>query len=46
LNAKYHVSPTLLDFTLGEVLFDPFNLNQTRITRLWEGSRRVWEAQL
>jgi hypothetical protein len=30
-----------LDFTLGEVLYKPFPVNKTRITRLWKCSRRV-----
>jgi len=33
LNAKHHVPPTLLDFTLGDVIYDPFNVNPTRISR-------------
>src|SRR4030042_5939671 len=33
-NAKHPVSQTLLDFTLGEVLYNPFYVNNTRITRL------------
>ncbi len=40
-NAKHPVSQTLLDFTLGEVLYNPFPVNKTRITRLWKCSRRV-----
>ena len=40
-NAKHPVSQTLVDFTLGEVLYNPFHVNKTRITRLWKCSRRV-----
>src|SRR4030043_674336 len=39
-NAKHPVSQTLLDFTLGEVLYNPFHVKKTRITRLWKCSRR------
>ena len=43
-NAKHHVPPAIRDFTLDEVLYDPFQVNQTRITRLWKCSRRVWQC--
>ena len=34
------ITPTLLDGTLGEVLHDPFNVNQTRITKLWKCGKK------
>jgi len=41
LNVKHYGPPTLLEFTSGEVLYDPFNSNKTRMTRVWKCSRRA-----
>jgi hypothetical protein len=41
LNVRHYDPPTLLEFTFGEILYDPFNSNKTRITRVWKCSRRV-----
>jgi hypothetical protein len=46
LKVKHHVPPPLLDFTLGEVLHNPFDSNQTRMTSLWKYSRRICLMQL
>jgi len=36
----------ILDPTLGEVLYSPFNVNQTRMTSLWKYPRRISRLQL
>ena len=41
LNAKHHGLLPLLNFTLTEVLHDPYNSNKIRMTRLWKCFRRV-----
>lgn len=46
LSARHHVSQTLLDFTLGEFLYNPFHVNKTRMTSRWKCSRRVCLMQL